>query len=95
MTYSAIDGDISDFFDAQVDPRSVFRLDELRAYLLNAGHADLEARAAVLKWQEDRFRRVNGTWEKFALTPAGLEVVAMLRARAASPSEPEAEAGTT
>lgn len=86
MTYSAIDGDISDFFDDQIDLRGEFRLDALRTYLLNAGHADLEARAAVLKWQEYRFRRVNGTWEKFALTPAGLDTVAALRARAPSPT---------
>jgi hypothetical protein len=81
MTYSAIDGDISDFLDAQLDLRSEFRLDELRAYLLKAGHTDLDARTAVLKWQEYRFRRVNGTWEKFGLTPAGLDAVEMLRAR--------------
>ena len=81
MTDSAIDGDVSDFLAAPGDLASVFRTDELRAFLLNAGHSDLEARAAVLKWQEYRLQRVGGTWERFKLTPAGVETVRTLSAR--------------
>jgi hypothetical protein len=90
MTDTAVDGDISDFFDTQAGLAGEFRRDALLAYLLNAGHADTDARAAVLRWQEYRFKRVNGTWEKFGLTPAGLVAVTRLRAHPASPARSEA-----
>ena len=35
-SYSVIDGDISDFFDALMDMTTEFRTDELRRYLLAA-----------------------------------------------------------
>ena len=75
MNYSAIDGDISDFFDAAPDLQAHFKTEDLRAFLLNQGHADLDVRDAVLQWQKDNFEKVDGTWRVFRLTDAGLAAV--------------------
>jgi hypothetical protein len=78
MAYRTIDGDISDFFDASSDLHGTFETADLRAFLLNQGHTDLDARDAVLIWQQNRFERVDGTWKTFRLTDAGLEAVSEL-----------------
>jgi hypothetical protein len=80
-TYTAIDGDISDFFDISADLAKDFRTDRLRGYLMASGHPDPEVRDALLKWQEHMFQRVNSSWETFKLTPAGQAAVRELRAR--------------
>lgn len=81
MAYTTIDGDISDFFDSSPSLTKEFRTDRLRGYLLATGHADVEVRNAVLKWQEYKFQRADRTWERFRLTPAGLAAVKELRSR--------------
>ena len=79
--YSAIDGDISYFFDALVDVTSHFSTVELRRYLLNEGHNEPEVDAAIHSWQEGRFQQVATTWDTFTLTAEGEAVVAELRDR--------------
>ena len=37
MNYTAIDGDISDFFDGQAELTGPFRTDQLKSYLREAG----------------------------------------------------------
>ena len=81
MTYSAIDGDISDFFDSSASLDQEFETDRLRGYLLATGHEDLDVRDAVVRWQEYKFQRADRTWEHFRLTPAGLAAVKELRSR--------------
>ena len=78
MAYLTIDGDISDFFVASSDLHGTFETADLRAFLLDQGHTDIEARDAVLAWQQDRFERVDATWRSFRLTDAGLQAVSEL-----------------
>jgi hypothetical protein len=81
MKYTAIDGDISDFFDAQKDLTGPFHAEELRSYLREAGHDDGSVVTAILAWEQHHFRQVNGDWETFRLTDAGIAAVEELRAR--------------
>ena len=60
MIYTAIDGDISDFFDAQAGLTGPFRADELKSYLREAGHDDGAVITAVLAWQQHHFRQMDG-----------------------------------
>ena len=68
MNYTAIDGDISDFIDAQAELTTVFRTDELRSYLLNEGHTAEEVVRALIEWQQDRFWQLDPAWETFSLS---------------------------
>jgi hypothetical protein len=81
MSYSAIDGDISPFFEIGTNLTKEFPTDRLRGYLMAIGHPELELRDALLRWQEDKFQRTGHSWASFRLTPAGLAAVKELRAR--------------
>ena len=80
MTDTAIDGDISDFFDTTGDMGAAFRADELRTYLLNEGHSEPTVDAAIRWWQEYRLQAVGPSPSTFKLTPAGVAAVVALRA---------------
>jgi hypothetical protein len=82
MIYTAIDGDISDFFDAQTELTGPFRTDQLKSYLREAGHDDGAVITAVLAWQQHHFRQMEGSWERFELTDVGKAAVEELRDRA-------------
>jgi hypothetical protein len=81
MTYRAIDGDISDFIDTHIELTAQFRTDELRSYLVNAGHLPVDAVTAIVEWQQDRFWRLDPAWHTFSLTAAGTVTVEELRDR--------------
>ena len=81
MTYTAIDGDVSDFLDSMIEISGEFRTDELRAYLVNEGHAAAEADDVIQRWQEERFQRSDPSWETLTLTQAGVAAVEELRER--------------
>jgi hypothetical protein len=81
MTYRAIDGDISDFIDSQLEITTVFHTDELRSYLLNAGHPLDRVIASIIGWQQDRFWQLDPAWKTFSLSATGMKAVAELRDR--------------
>lgn len=81
MTYTAIDGDISDFIDSMIDQADEFSTDQLRLFLMNAGHPIADTVNAVVTWQKDRFEALDPSWDRFKLTPVGRVAVEELRAR--------------
>ena len=81
MNYSAIDGDIADFLNAQPYPSGAFATEDLRAYLLNEGHPTTAVIAAVIDWQQSRFWQLDPGWEMFSLSAAGVAAVEDLRRR--------------
>lgn len=78
--YTAIDGDISDYFDAQ-EGAVEYSTDELRQFLTNVGHSMSDAINAIMVWQQGRFDAIDPSWDRFKLSPLGLAVVKELRAR--------------
>ena len=74
-SYSVIDGDISDFFDALMDMTTEFRTDELRRYLLNDGHSGADVEAALRSWRDGRVEQLDPDWESFKLTDAGRKAI--------------------
>jgi hypothetical protein len=79
MGYSAIDADIANFIDAQIELSSVFQTDELRAYLINSGHPLEQVVAAIVEWQQARFWRLDPAWETFSLSASGEAACSELR----------------
>src|SRR3569623_676413 len=79
--YSTIDGDISDYFDALVDMTKEFQTKELRQYLINDGHSETEADAAIRSWQASRFKQLDPQWTAFTLTEEGMKAVEDLQNR--------------
>lgn len=83
MTYTAIDGDVSDFIDSMIELADEFSTDELRGFLLNAGHSVEATTDAVARWQAERFEASDPAWYRFRLNDAGLATVEELRAHRA------------
>lgn len=80
MTYTAIDGDVSDFIDSMIELADKLRTDELRGFLINAGHSVEAATDAIARWQAERFERSDPSCDCFRLNDAGLAAVKELRA---------------
>ena len=79
MPYTAIDGDISEFFESMMGVTLNFRTDELRTYLLNVGHSESDIVLAIGRWQENYLQQIDPGWETFGLTSAGKAAVEELR----------------
>lgn len=78
MEYTAIDGDMADFVDAQLELTTSFVLSELRRYLLNEGHPAGVVEAAIHRWRDRWFIAAA---DGFLLAPDGRQAVEALTIR--------------
>lgn len=92
MSYSTIDGDISDFFDWMSEVSDEFETEELQTFLLNEGHALEEIVSAIVVWQEDRFEPVGDEWRRLRLTEAGRAAVRELQSHSPKLISPDVPA---
>jgi hypothetical protein len=81
MTFTAIDGDISDFFDAQTMLTTEVFTKEIQSYLVKAGHSEQEAAAAVAQWMQKGLTEAVPGQLTLRLTETGIAAVEKLRAR--------------
>ena len=80
MEYMAIDGDISDFFDAMMPLEAEFETQEVVGFLLSEGHTREEALGALERWRDGLIVEVSPEWRTFRLTSAGIRAVEELAA---------------
>jgi len=75
VNYTAIDGDMADFVEAQLELATSFLISDLRGYLLKEGHPAGEVEAAIYRWRDRWFVAAA---EGFELTPNGRQAIEVL-----------------